>query len=192
MKQFLRFLVAGVSALVLSGCVLVSTQAQPRVIPAGQVPFGLLHRTIPFTDNASVHFVNETVYLVNYRGALAPRHRLTPAPATLFEVLAAMAKGPTADEASLGYSTHWPTALTINQASLHHGLGYVDVSPRLAELSINDQRAAVAQLVFTARALGASKGVTITTNQQPYAVPLPGGRWGNVATPSSFAMYLAS
>ncbi len=177
-------------ALLLSGCTVVKTTAHPVAIAPSTVPFGLLDPTIPFTNQLKVTFAERSIYFVNAQGRLVALRRLLPTPHTLNEILNVMAAGPTSAEASDGIGTYVPTVVHINQATLHNGVGYVDLSPVFLALSPVGQQRATAQIVLTAQAAGATKGVRITVAQQPYLAGLPNGRQVSVVTPADVGYLL--
>ena len=173
-----------VCAALLSGCSVVRTTAQPKAIKPADVPFGLLDPTIPFTNQLTVTFAERTIYFVNEQGLLAPQQRLLPTPHTLAQSLNVMTAGPTSAEAADGVVTYVPTVVHINQATLHSGVGYVDLSGVFLSLSLVGRQRAAAQIVMTALAAGATNGVRFTVAQQPYRATLPDGRDVSVLTPS--------
>jgi len=182
--KWTRVAIVAAAAVLLSGCTLVKTNPRPISIAPATVPFGLLDPTIPFTNQLTVTFAERTIYFVNPQGQLVGLRRLLPTPHTLAEVLDVMTAGPTSAEASNGIATYVPTVVRINQATLHDGVGYVDVSSVFLSLSPVGRQRAAAQIVMTADAAGATKGVRLTVAQQPYSATLPNGRTVAVLTPT--------
>jgi len=179
-----RLTAIALSATLLGGCTTIKTNAHPVPVTSNSVPFGLLDPTIPFTNQLRVTFAERTIYFVNLAGQLVPLHRLLPTPHTLIESLDVMTAGPSSAEAANGIATYVPTVVKINQASLHKGVGYVDVSPVFLSLSPVGQQRATAQIVMTSLAAGATKGVRLTVAQEPFVANLPNGRHVSVVTPA--------
>jgi len=179
-----RIATMAVCAALLSGCSVVKTTAHPTTINRGDVPFGLLDPTIPFTNHLTVTFAERTIYFVNGQGLLAPQQRLLPTPHTLAESLNVMTAGPTSTEAANGVTTYVPTVVHINQATLHNGVGFVDLSGVFLSLSPMGRQRAAAQIAMTALAAGATSGVRLTVAQQPYRSTLPDGHEVSTLTPA--------
>jgi hypothetical protein len=181
----LRHLAAlAASALVLSSCTLVSTSSSPSLISSAAVPLGLLEPTIPFTDYAQVRWVTRDIYLLNRSRHLEAVARLMTAPPSLLAALYYVTQGPTTVEMAAGVTTLVPPLLVINQATVHDGVALIDVSKDLSQIPLADQRVAVAQLVFTAAAMGATRGVRLSINQTPYSLKLATGVSVSLITPA--------
>ncbi|MGH9019753.1 MAG: GerMN domain-containing protein [Acidimicrobiales bacterium] len=171
------------AALALSGCTLVTTGSTPAVVQRSDVPFGLLKATIPGTNGGRVRFVTQPIYVVDATGHhLAPTSRIVPSPPTLDSVLHELILGPTAIEASAGYTSAVPKDLVILQATLKHGVAVVALAKPLSSLSRTTEVLALGQLVFTARAVGAVNGVQVTVAGIPEKLLLPSGATTVTAT----------
>ena len=149
-------------SLLLSGCSLVSPTSAPILVNPHRVPFGLLNASIPGTSNGRVRFVTQPVYIVDATGHLTPSSRIVPAPPTLASVLRLLIIGPTAIEASTGYSSAVPSGLVVVDASVRHRIGYIDLAGSLARLARHEKILALGQLVLTSYAVGATDGIEIS------------------------------
>ena len=184
-----RLLVLALCAVSLGGCTLVSTSSSPTIINSNDVPLGLLDPTLPFTDFAQVHFVTRPIYLLDRNHRVIPVNRLVTSPPTLAEVMHYVPLGPTVLEQAQGVTTQIPSTLVVNQANFPspNGVALIDVSPELRHLAPTALRLAVAQLLFTAVAMGASKGIEISINQAPFALHLASGALVSLITPQDLA-----
>jgi hypothetical protein len=182
-----RISLLGLSAILLSGCTLVSTSSSPNVINNDDVPLGLLNKTIPFTDDAQVRWVTRDIYMVDAAQQVIPVGRLVTSPPTYAEVAQHIPSGPTPSEKFHGVSTDVPASLIVNQAGIYNGVAKVDVTDQLSELPVSARRIAVAQFLFTAVALGATKGIEMSINTTPYALKLPSGASVLLVTPADLA-----
>ena len=176
-----------VSAIVLGGCTLVSTSNTPTLVNSNDVPLGLLDPTIPFTDFAQVHFVSREVFMVDQAQKVIPVARLVTSPPTLSAALYYVPLGPTSKEQSENVTTQVPNSLVVNQAQIQNGVALIDLSGALTQLSLSDRRIAVAQFLFTAVGMGASKGIKITINQNPFSLQLANGEKVSLITPAELA-----
>ncbi|MGB8196376.1 MAG: GerMN domain-containing protein [Acidimicrobiales bacterium] len=180
-----------VGAMALSGCTLVSTTSSPQTIAPKNVPFCLRCKTIPGTNNGSVHFISQPVYIVDVTGHLAPSSRIVPSPPVLESVLRQLIIGPTKIESFAGYTSALPKSLIILSASFRGDVGYVDLATTLAKLPRGQEVLAVGQMVLTARDVGltlgiAVKGIEITVGGVPEDLPIPGGHEERLVTPVDF------
>ncbi len=189
MKHLRRLFILIICAATLSGCTLVSTSSSPTLVDPNNVPLGLLEPTIPFTDFAQVHFVTRQVYMVDHSQHVIAVGRLVTSPPTLAQVLHYVPLGPTATEQARGITTEIPSTLVVNQANMptDDGIALVDVSTSLPQLSPDARRLAVAQLLFTAVAMGATTGIRISVNQTPFVLPLANGTSVSLITPADLA-----
>jgi Sporulation and spore germination len=180
-----------VGALALSGCTLVSTTSSPQTIAPKNVPFCLRCKTIPGTNNGSVRFISQPVYIVDASGHLAPTSRIVPAPPVLESVLRQLIIGPTKIETFAGYTSALPKNLIILSASFRGDVGYVDLATTLSKLPRGQEVLAIGQMVLTARDVGvtlgvAVKGVEITVAGVLQDLPIPGGHEEHLVTPADF------
>ncbi|HEY5121584.1 MAG TPA: hypothetical protein VII84_08415 [Acidimicrobiales bacterium] len=189
MRSLRRLGVLVLCALSLSGCTLVSTSSSPTLINSNDVPLGLLDPTIPFTDFAQVRFVTREIFMVDRTEHVIPVGRLVTSPPTLAEVLHFVPLGPTATEQAAGITTQVPSTMVVNQANIPggNGIALIDVSAVLKQIPTVARRLAVAQLLFTAVAMGATKGIEISINQTPFALQLANGESVSLITPAELA-----
>jgi len=171
-----RLLALGLGSAALAGCTLVPTGDSPVALSHTRVPFGLLAPTIPGTNGAQVRFITQPVYVVDATGHLAPSSRIVPSPPSLDTVLHELVLGPTAIEASAGYTSALPTDLVILAASVKAGVAQVALAKPLSTLSRRREVLALGQLVFTAHAVGASSGLEVTVGGVIEPLLLPDGK----------------
>ena len=184
MRQLRRVGAVMVAAMVLSGCTLVSTSSAPTIVNDNSVPLGLLSPTIPFTDYARVLFVKQDIYLVDKAEQLVPVTRLVTSPPSLFDVLHYVPVGPTLGEQAAGLTSQVPSTLVVNQATIHNRIALVDVTNLLAQIPPVARRIAVAQFLFTAVGMGATKGIELSINQTPFPLTLANGAKVLLITPA--------
>jgi hypothetical protein len=155
----LVFLLCG--AVFLSGCTLVATNPAPVRITVGPDPYGLFNQTIPGTNNARVRFITQPVYIVDATGHLTPSSRIVPSPPALATVIGQLLVGPTAIENHAGYTSALPTNLVLISATIRNQVGYFNFATPLGSLPRAQQLLAVGQLVLTAYAAGATRGIVV-------------------------------
>lgn len=179
------------TALLLAGCTLVPTGSSPIVLPHKAVNFGLLDPTIPGTNGGRVVFVTQPVYVVDATGHLTPSSRIVPSPPNLDSVLRQLVLGPTLIESSAGYTSALPHDLVILQATINkNGLGTIALAKPLSLLTPAEEVLAVGQLVFTARAVGATSGIEVTVGGVPERLRLPAGGTRVKVTETDYASLL--
>ena len=179
-------------AVALSSCTLVPTADHPANISPTHVPFGLLGKSIPGTNNGHVRFKTQPVYIVDATGHLTPSSRIVPSPPVLASVLRQLVLGPTKIESFNGYTSALPRSLVILSASIKNGIGYVDLASSLSKLSRSEEVLAVGQLVLTAHNVGASRGIEITIGGTAVLAPLPDGHQRRLVTPADVQSLLNS
>jgi hypothetical protein len=179
-------------AVALSSCTLVPTGSKPADISPTHVPFGLLGRTIPGTNNGRIRFKTQPVYIVDVTGHLSPSSRIVPSPPVLASVLRQLVLGPTKFESLAGYTSALPRSLVILSASIKDGIGYIDLASSLSKLSRAKEVLAVGQLVLTAHNVGANRGIEITIGGTAILAPLPNGHKSSHVTPADVQSLLNS
>jgi hypothetical protein len=184
-------------AFILAGCTIVPTATSPQVIGPKKVPFGLLGKTIPGTNNGRVRFISQPVYIVDATGHLSASSRIVPAPPVLESVLRQIIIGPTKIEADAGYTSALPANLIILAANFRSGIGYIDLASTLSKMRRSQEVLAVGQLVLTARDVGLTlgidvRGVEIIVDGVSQDSPIPDGRDANLVTPQDFQSLLNS
>jgi hypothetical protein len=162
MKRLATLAAVGLGAALLSGCTLVPSAPTPVLIARHQIPFDLLGKTIPGTNNGRVRFITQPVYIVDATGHLAPSSRIVPSPPVLATVLRQLILGPTQIETFAGYTSALPQGLVLLSASIRGDVGYIDLATPLSKLSRSQEILALGQLVFTAYDVGAVNGIEIT------------------------------
>ncbi|HSN02894.1 MAG TPA: GerMN domain-containing protein [Acidimicrobiales bacterium] len=185
-----RLFLLGVGAATLAGCTLVPTAKAPVIISAKTVPFGLLGKTIPGTNNGRVRFITQPVYIVDATGHLTASSRIVPTPPTLASVLRELAIGPTDIEMSTGYTSALPSNLVILQAKVKKDIGYIALADPLSALPVRQQVLALGQLAMTASNVGATKGIEITVGGVAQPSLLPNGETATVITARDYQSLL--
>lgn len=195
MTRLRKLLGLVLGALALAGCTLVPTTSSPQLIGARHVPFGLLNRTIPGTNNRQVRFITQPVFIVDPTGHLAPSSRIVPAPPVLASVLRQLIIGPTKIESFAGYTSALPKNLVLLSASFRGRIAYIDLATTLDKLPRGQQVLAIGQLVLTARDVGVTLGVAVTGIEITVAgvvqrSPLPDGSSATFVTTGDFQRLL--
>ncbi len=195
MKRVRALLALSLGALALAGCSLVPTASSPQLIGPKHVPFGLLGKTIPGTNNGRVRFISLPVYIVDATGHLSPLSRIVPAPPVLESVLRQLIIGPTKFESFAGYTSALPKNLNILSASFRGGIGYIDLATTLSKMARSQEVLAIGQLVLTTRDVGVTlgievKGIEINVAGVVQSSPLPGGHAANLVTARDFQRLL--
>jgi hypothetical protein len=178
-------------ALALASCSLVPTSSSPQLIASKHVPFGLLGKTIPGTNNGRVRFISQPVYIVDVTGHLSSSSRIVPAPPVLASVLRQLIIGPTKIESGGGYTSALPRNLVVLSASFRDGIGYIDLATSLSKLPRSQDVLAAGQMVLTAYDVGVSlgiqvRGIEITVAGEVQNSPLPGGHESTLLTKKDF------
>lgn len=149
-----------------------------RSLAVEEVPYGLLDEAPVGAPTATtqppVAKVNVTVYFLAGEH-LQPVPRAVPEPATPLRAVNALLEGPSEDEAVTGVRTaiNPSTEATVTRPSPE--LVAVDLSSSFAAVPTQEQRFALAQIVFTATGLPGVTGVRFTLAGAPVEVPLPDG-----------------
>ena len=190
MNLLRRLLLLGLGAMTVAGCTLVPTAKAPVTINPKTVPFELLGKTIPGTNNGRVRFITQPVYIVDSTGHLVATSRIVPSPPTLASVLRELVIGPTDIETSTGYTSALPTNLVILQAKVKKGVGIIAIANPLSTLPVRRQILALGQLAMTASDVGATKGIEITVAGVAQLSQLPNGATATVITASDYARLL--
>jgi len=175
------FVPVGLAAVVtlglgLAGCG-VRSDPSPRSLAADDVPYGLMEEapvTAPPPTTPTVSQVNVAVYFLS-GDRLQPAPRSVPNPATPGRAINALLGGPTDDEAVAGLRTavHPSTEVDVGRPS--DAVVPVDLSAAFAAVQSQEQRLALAQIVFTATGFPGVTGVRFTLADAPVEIPLPDG-----------------
>jgi hypothetical protein len=185
----------GFGALALAGCTLVPTASSPQQIGAKHVPFGLLSKTIPGTNNGRVRFISQPVYIVDATGHLSASSRIVPSPPVLESVLRQLIIGPTKIESFAGYTSALPKSLIVLSANFRSGVGYIDLGSTLSKMPRSQEILAVGQLVLTAHDVGLTSGISVKDVEILVAgvaqnEPIPGGHMARELTNADFRRLL--
>lgn len=184
---------AVVLAVVAGGCS-VGNEAQPRAMSPDDVPFGLLDAPSiapPTTTEPGRRTTNVTLYFVR-QGKLVPSARVVPAPAPVGAVLQLLLEGPTERESREGLQSAISPATRLLDVSVDGAVAQVNLSASFVESRVQDQTAAVAQIVVTAAGLPGIRGVTFALAGRPVEVPAADNtlRRGTL-TPADYAALIA-
>lgn len=162
--------------LALGACGIPADE-RARTLAAEEVPYGLLDEApadAPTTTEQQVAKVNVVVYFLAGEH-LQPAPRAVAEPATPMRAVTALLGGPTEQEAVNGLRTaiNPTTEAAVTRPSPE--LVVVDLSSAFAAVPTQEQRFALAQIVFTATGLPGVTGVRFTLAGAPVEVPLPDG-----------------
>jgi hypothetical protein len=161
---------AAALVVALTGCG-VGAQHQASPLPVSQVPFGLLSPA-PGNPPAQGAPAAEAVILYLLKGGhLVAVARELPAPAALNARLAALAAGPTANEAADGLASAVSAPGSAPTGTVSDDHVTVNLASGFAELHTAAQVYALAQLVYTATAIPGVDTVGFRIDNKPVAVP---------------------
>ncbi|HEV3268889.1 MAG TPA: GerMN domain-containing protein [Acidimicrobiales bacterium] len=190
MRRLRAIALVVLGALVLSGCTFVAPNATPVRIPVSKDPYGLFNQTIPGTNHARVRFKTQPVYLVDATNHLTPSSRIVPSPPTLATVIGQLLLGPTPIETSLGYTSALPTNMVLISANVNNEIGYFNFATPLSSLPRAQQLLAVGQLVLTAYAAGAVRGINVKVAGVTQRLLMPNGARAIFVSQSNFQSLL--
>jgi hypothetical protein len=149
----------------------------PRTLATEEVPYGLLEEApvgVPATTQPPVAKVNVVVYFLA-GDHLKPAPRTVPEPATPSRAVSALLGGPNESEAASGLRTAINPATEATVTRPSPDLVVVDLSSAFAAVPAQEQRLALAQIVYTATGVPGVTGVRFTLGGAPVEVPLPDG-----------------
>lgn len=138
------------AGLVLGGCTLVPTDVTPRVVPARDVPSGLLSGK-PVNRSASVSLT----YLDRANQPTA-RASTQEAPVTVRVIVAALGVAPA------GYATAVPSALVVLRGIVHGDRCELTVANGISTLPATQRRLALTQIGRSLESLFGSPQLTVT------------------------------
>lgn len=151
----------------------VPTSGTAHLIPAGQVPFGLLQAgqepQPPAIMSPSRAIVD--VFLVSQAGHLVARGRVVKAPVTVEGVVGDLLAGPTNAEAAGGLISAIPDRTQLRSARISFGVAELDLSSTFGQVSGANQVLAVAELVYTATVVTGVVAVAFSLDGKPVEVP---------------------
>jgi len=155
----------------------VPADENARTLAVEEVPYGLLDEApadAPTTTAQQVAKVNVVVYFLAGEH-LQPAPRAVAGPATPSRAVNALLGGPTEAEAVTGLRTAINPATEAAVTRPLPELVVVDLSSAFAAVPTQEQRFALAQIVFTATGVPGVTGVRFTLAGAPVEVPLPDG-----------------
>jgi spore germination protein GerM len=156
MMRLRVLLIAVLAASVLAACGVPGDSA-PHEIDANNVPFQLLAPTASATSttlpSAFARTARVTIYLVNRDGRLTAAHRDVEAPSSASKALAALLRGPTADEAGLLSTSITSDTKLLDLRGPIDGLATINLSRKMLDITGRQQILALAQVVYTATSL---------------------------------------
>ena len=170
-----------IGAFLLSSCSLIPQSKGPVVVPKNQVPFGLLGKNIPGTNN-SAQFSQAPIYLVR-SGKLVVARRIVTAPVQVADVINQLVLGLTEQDIAAGKTSAIPKGLQILQVSVLNGVTRVNLASSIAAFSLIEHPLSVGQIVLTAKAAGAKNGVVFAIERVSQDAMSPSGK----TVPKSFA-----
>jgi spore germination protein GerM len=177
----LAFAVWVIVALLGAGCGF-PTDVEPRALPAGGAPDGILEGK-PATTTVTTPPGSSTQVAVFFFAPvpaggvrLVPVQRLVQAPATVEKVVSVLFRGPTDEEIARGLRTATNPRATVVGAPVKLGIAAVDLAGNVAVGAGTEQVAmALAQIVYTATNLGGVVGLTFTIDGKKREVPQSDG-----------------
>jgi spore germination protein GerM len=166
------FVVCVAVALALVGCG-GGTQSKPQKLGAKDVPFGLLEAptsTVPPTT-VPVRQYPFVVYFISGDGtvnAVVRTSNARPVPNIVGEALLA---GPTPEEVQVRMHSAIPKRSVVHFSGVLKQTVKVDLDPSFGDVNLSNQRAALAQIVFTLTALRGVKRVQFLLEGKVTSVP---------------------
>jgi spore germination protein GerM len=167
----LRPLVAAALVILSTACG-VTAEQEANPVADSEVPFDLLRRqpASPSTT-APVHdTVDVEVYFVGSSG-LTPVVRPIATSVPLPALLALLGDGPTSAERQAGLGTAVPASDGILQVAVRGEVATVELGPAFVALAPEEQRTALAQVVYTLTAQPKVVRVAFTVDGNPAEVP---------------------
>ncbi len=161
--------VALAAAAVLAGCAIGAERA-PQEVADDRVPYGLLDAATTTVTEAVGRVDTVVLYLVD-DDRLEPVFRQVPAGSTPAEVLDVLVAGPTEEESADGLTSAVAGAPPIAGVTSVRGTAYVDLAADGSGGSIEEQRLAVAEVVFTLTGRPGIGRVAFTLDGEPVDVP---------------------
>ena len=125
----------------------VPTDRSAKMVPARDVPFGLLNKNSGVATPSSGE-ERVTIYLAR-NDKLVAVPRSIGRPVTLDSLLDSLRAGPTSGEVSAGVRSALPASRSVRSVALARGTATLDLDRRFTTLSAGDQVLALAQIVFT-------------------------------------------
>jgi hypothetical protein len=174
----------GIVALV-AGCG-IRTDSEPRAISGEAVPYDLLDPTTssgPTTTTTPAATARGSIYLVNSDGFLTPVDREVRDPVEVADVLDSLLNGATDAEANRGLRSAITrtTELLGTRLDIRTRVLNINLTGDLLDVAGEEQRLALAQVVYTATALGAVQSVVFQFDDK--LTPVPDAEGATKSTP---------
>lgn len=150
----------------------IQDDRNPRPLPGEDVPFDLLAPETSVTSPDAGEGPNRVVWFVDNAGLLARGSRPLETPVTVESILAALLQGVTDAEADNGLRSNITSGTRLlGVAGPDDGLVTIDLSGEFLTVSREQQRLALAQVVFTATGLPDVDRVLFKFDGTPAEVP---------------------
>jgi hypothetical protein len=150
----------------------VQDDSQPRTLAEADVPFDLLAPGTSVADPDTGEGPNRAVWFVDNAGLLARGERPLDPPVTVEAILTALLDGVSDAEAANGLRTNIaPGTRLLGVEGPDDGLVTVDLSGEILTVSREQQRLALAQVVFTTTGLPNVDRVLFEFDSTPQEVP---------------------
>jgi spore germination protein GerM len=163
------------TAVVASSCG-IPTDSAPQRLNNRDVPFGLLEpaTTVPGEPTGAGAATVEVFWINRATTRLAPETAVVKAPATLERALDTLQHGPTTEQAAAGLRTAIGSETQLQAGPITGNLATINLS-NFVQGGLQEQTAAVAQLVYTATAFPSIAAVQLRLNGQPLQILLGDG-----------------
>lgn len=169
-----RLLVALVAGLVFASTACgVEAEGSAQRVPEADVPFALLDPPATVeetTTTTSPDTMTVQLFLVLEDGLVEVDRELEP-PVSIVRLVSVLGDGPTPAEQSLGVTTYLPEGSGVDGVSLAGGIAYVELGESFLGVPQEQQRLALAQLVFTLTGRPGVGRVLFRIDGQPIEVP---------------------
>lgn len=173
MKRTHRTVTAALALALVAGCG-VGSQGDAQRVPDDDVPFALLDPPAPVeattTSTTSPGTMPIELFLVLADALVEVTRELTP-PVSVVRLVSELGDGPTPSEQALGVTTYLPEGSGVDGVTLAGGIAYVELGEAFLAVPQEQQRLALAQLVFTLTGRPGVGRVLFTINGQPTEVP---------------------
>jgi hypothetical protein len=165
------FIVAVLTVALLAGCG-VQSEDSPRKVASDNVPFDLLAPATSLGPTPNDEGVGRSVWFVDNDGLLARGERALESPTTPTAILTALLEGVTDAEASNGLRSSITSGTTLLDVDGPvDGKVTVNLSGEVLTVSREEQRLALAQVVFTVTGLPNVDRVLFQFDGKPTKVP---------------------
>ena len=167
-----RRLLAAVALVAIAGACGVQSDDPPRTVASEDVPFDLLASGTTSAPAQDDQGVGRTVWFVDNNGFLARGERQLSMPVTPNDILTALLQGVTDAEANNGLRSNIPSGTTLlGVDGPTDDLVTVNLSGEILTVSREQQRLALAQVVYTVTGLPNVDRVLFEFDGKPTQVP---------------------